>query len=292
MIKQTNLFLILTIFNMVQIKAQQTILWKIQDTTHHKISYLLGTAHQIGASFIESFPAVEQAMLNCSVAIFESIEDSVNNQVMRAQIYNRQPHQEIQKVLSAKDYKTLEAFVAKKKWNPGLLNRLEPQELVIKLHKAVASEICNTYTPSDSLIQLDDYLELKSKKLNLKVVGLETPAMQLAFIRQQAEKPSWESQKRDLKALLHIMKKGKLNHSVCDILTNYKNLNILYQFEKPCAKDVLVAERNANWLKLLPDYLQKDNCFIAVGLYHLRSDCGLIMQLKQKGFLVTPVLLK
>ena len=35
--------------------AQKTIFWEVKDTLNNKISYVLGTCHIVGASFLDSF---------------------------------------------------------------------------------------------------------------------------------------------------------------------------------------------------------------------------------------------
>ncbi|MGZ5222325.1 MAG: TraB/GumN family protein, partial [Chitinophagaceae bacterium] len=54
-------------------------------------------------------------------------------------------------------------------------------------------------------------------------------------------------------------------------------------------EDYLVKERNLRWMKVLPGLLQKESQFIAVGALHLAGHFGLVEQLKQSGYTVTPV---
>jgi uncharacterized protein len=287
MTKIIRLLLIINLCSNAQIKGQQTILWKIQDTINNKTSYLLGTAHQIGASFIESFPEIDRAMLESSVSIFESIGESDFSIISV-----RKSHNEIQKILTKKEYKELQDFTNKKRWGNESLNKLESQELFFLLAKSVMEKVCDTYSSSDSLLQLDDYLELKSKNLNKRIIGLETTAMQIASIRESANKATWESQKKNLKALLKILKQDEVNSSLCGVLTKYKNLDFSYNFDGNCPNNALIVKRNEDWLKILPNYLNSDNCFISVGIQHLANKCGLIVQLKEKGYVVTPIKIK
>lgn len=68
------LILILVYYLLVvhqNVLAQNTILWSVKSYTG-KESYLLGTYHQMGNSFIDSLPEIKNALINSEVAIFES----------------------------------------------------------------------------------------------------------------------------------------------------------------------------------------------------------------------------
>ena len=50
-----------------------------------------------------------------------------------------------------------------------------------------------------------------------------------------------------------------------------------------------LKNRNDKWMKFLPDLLGKEPQFISVGALHLAGPDGLVAQLKQLGYTVTPV---
>ena len=45
-------------------------------------------------------------------------------------------------------------------------------------------------------------------------------------------------------------------------------------------------------MQTIPGYLETNNCFIIVGLSHLMYACGLINQLRERGFTLTPINVK
>lgn len=63
-----------------------------------------------------------------------------------------------------------------------------------------------------------------------------------------------------------------------------------YQFTETCNTEL--KSRNENWIPQLEKILPEKNCFIAVGLLHLYGECGLIVQLRKRGYKVEPVELK
>ena len=44
------------------IMSQNTILWKVNDTVNNKSSYIVGTFHQFGNSFVDSIPEIKQSL--------------------------------------------------------------------------------------------------------------------------------------------------------------------------------------------------------------------------------------
>ena len=60
----------------------------------------------------------------------------------------------------------------------------------------------------------------------------------------------------------------------------------------PCRNKLILTDRNDRWIKKMDDLLEKKNCFIAVGLSHLMYECGLINQLTELGYTITPMEVK
>jgi uncharacterized protein YbaP (TraB family) len=53
--------------------------------------------------------------------------------------------------------------------------------------------------------------------------------------------------------------------------------------------DLLLKNRNENWVKQLDTILKQKNIFIGVGAAHLLGDVGLIALLRKEGYTVTPL---
>lgn len=155
----------------------------------------------------------------------------------------------------------------------------------------VSMRVCGNYSESDSMIYLDDYLETKSKRYGIKTVGLETGGEQIEVLGKIPNK-TWLSERKGIKALIKISKTGKYHPNLCDAERLYINFDLPYNFEKPCPDDPLLKVRNEKWMPKLINHLSSENCFVAVGQLHLAYDCGLIVRLKEQGYVVTPVMLK
>ena len=81
-------------------------------------------------------------------------------------------------------------------------------------------------------------------------------------------------------------------------LTPLRTINLEEIYKGTVNTDVMDANaqhwmlevRNANWLKAMPQLMEKESVFFAVGSAHLEGEKGLINLLKQKGYSVKPML--
>ncbi|REC75152.1 hypothetical protein DRF60_15985 [Chryseobacterium elymi] len=52
----------------------------------------------------------------------------------------------------------------------------------------------------------------------------------------------------------------------------------------------MLTDRNKNWAEKMPEIMQKESSFFAVGGAHLMGENGIIQLLRSKGYTVKPVL--
>lgn len=134
------------------------------------------------------------------------------------------------------------------------------------------------------------YLQQMAKAESKKLLYLENDSLGLSIIKQMTRQFTWNNFKQLIPSLLEKYKNGGDDEKDCASLKEYSSLKLDYAFEKKCVADAAQVEiRNNNWMKQIPTVLENNNCLIAVGLFHLYNKCGLIEQLRQKGYTVEPV---
>lgn len=289
MLKHIKNVLFLTIVFSTCANAQMTIFWEVKDTVNNKTSYLLGTMHVIGASFIDSFAPVQAALKNSDIAIFEKIDEGEN---FRSTVETREKSDSLRIILTKKEYNYLKSLDIK--WTDDYLAKHEVMELKYRLIFKASIKVCGAYNKNDSTILLDDHLERKARSNNIALMGLETTEeqMEVMAIDQKATKKSWASERNSIRGLLKIIKDEKYHRMLCGAEKEYMNFEMPYDFDKSCPDEALIQPRNKKWLPKLVSQLSSKNCFIAVGFFHLKNDCGLITELKRKGFVITPIMLR
>lgn len=122
-----NIIFLLT-FSQIAI-SENTILWKVTDASNDKTSFVVGTFHQLGNSFVDSIPEIKEALLSSELAVFESI-DNIND--TRKMIQRRKPSLEIEKRLKKQDFKKLKAIA--QDWKVDIY-KLKPIEIRWKLQQ-------------------------------------------------------------------------------------------------------------------------------------------------------------
>ncbi len=282
--KYVTMILFLTI---VQFSfGQNTILWQVTDTINNKISTIIGTYHQFGNSFVDSIPEIKQHLYNSELAIFESIDSG--NETIKA-INNRVESLEIKKRIKKKDY--LRLMELSETWKVDI-HKLKPIELRWKLEQEFVKTKCKTVLKNDKWDHFDNYLIHLAEKENIEILGLETGQEQLNFINKANNFPNWKDERKRISYLLDQFNRTDFNKNRCALATKYRTYDLDYKLNEECKTDVLLKERNDNWMKILPQILKEKKCFIAVGLFHLYNTCGLLEQLKEEGFLIEPIELK
>lgn len=262
--------------------GQKTILWKVTDTLNNKTSAIVGTFHQFGNSFVDSIPKLKELLYQSEIAVFEALDDHGKFR----QVINSRPDTDIEKKLKNKTYRELVEL--SKNWEINI-KKFRPIELRYKLEQEYAKSKCKTVKETDTWDHFDNYLQFLATKNKIDVLGLESFDEQIDFISEEHKSPIWKKEKKAIQYLIEQLNSPVYNKSKCALADNYRKFNLDYRFESDCMMEVLLKERNDNWMKTLPNLLRKKNCFIAVGLFHLYNSCGLLEQLKAKGFLVEPI---
>lgn len=277
--------LFLMVFASAQLSyGQHTILWRVTDTTTHKTSVLLGTYHLFGNSFVDSIPEIKEYLHASEIAIFEALDD----QGKTTEKINKREETNIRAGLGKKTYSELTELA--EAWAVDL-HKLSPAELRWKLNQEYIKVSCNTVQQTDKWDHMDNYLEFLASEKGIEVYGFETYAEQVALINKEYQSPDWKQEKKRIKYLIKLLSGSTIEKDKCAFTHKYRNYEFDYQFEGDCPHEVLLTERNAEWMKEIPGLIRERNCFIAVGLLHLFYNCGLLEQLRQEGFTVEPIAL-
>jgi uncharacterized protein len=282
-----KLLVILAIITGQVAAGQNTILWEVTDTVTHKKSFIAGTFHHIGNSFADSIPELKRALLQAEIAVFESVEDGKG---LVAAINNRKQPNAIEKLVSNHDFIQLKKMSAA--WKVDLAN-LEPVELVLILRQEFQKNKCKTVKPTDQWDHFDNYLIHLARTNHIAVLGLETDSSQLGMVTEIYNSAGSVYEQEEINYWIsRFTNKEDSSDEECLLVQKYMNLDLDYEFLTSCEDDILVQKRNNDWMRVLPDLLSAKNCFVAVGLLHLKYKCGLLESLKQKGFMIKPVFIK
>lgn len=266
--------------------GQSTIIWKVTDAINNKTSFIVGTFHNIGNSFVDSIPVIKTALLQSEVAIFESIDD---DEKLTDVLKKRKKQNTLQQLLTKEDFSNLKKISTS--WKTNLLV-LKPIEVLITLRREFQVLKCKTVKDTDKWDHFDNYLIDIARRYNKSIVGLETDSLQLTILDDIEKSWSRDTLSQEISFWISKLTNPQNgDNDECLESQQYQRFEIDYEFEEECTDDILITERNKKWMLQLSPLLSNKNCFIAVGLLHLKHKCGLLESFKKNGFKVEPIIL-
>jgi uncharacterized protein YbaP (TraB family) len=265
--------------------VHHTVLLKITNPSSTKTSYLFGTHHAFGKRFFDSLTIANNALSSCDILIKENL--NIPGHLAQDIINERETTTKWSNFLNKENLLFINKMFSS---SPTNVNKMTPAELYAFLNRYYNQQVCLTKQSSDTTLSLDDYIGAKAEQLNLSLIGLETTEEQIKLINNDIEGMPRKVHK---KRLANVIEKIKSKDSTnCEETDWYVNMEIDYQLKQPCRNALILTDRNNNWMKIISESIDSNNCFIAVGLSHLMYECGLIMQLQNLDYIVEPIKVK
>ena len=282
------------------LSAPAQILYKITGNGLQKPSFIIGTYHLAPVSFVDSIPGVKAALETAEQACgeVEISELTSNESVQKMQAAMMLPEgQTLDKLLSADELSRLNALLKDLLGvdlsNPMAaqqLGRMSPQGLSTQLTVLMYLKKNPDFNP---LSPFDGYFQQQLAQAGKPVTGFETIDFQIdvlfhgtpmedqvkglmcivdnrEWMEQMADDVVSAFFSQDLKAIEDALERKMGND--CD--------------DKPEERDRLIYNRNANWLKMMPQMMSEKSTFFAVGIAHLVGEKGVLEGLRKAGYQV------
>ena len=274
---------------LLTLHAQGQLLWKISGNGLKKSSYLFGTHHLIDKDKIPQFDSILAvcAQADAVVGEMDLKEPGIQKKMMQGSVMKGKKMKDL---VSPADFQMLDTeFKSVMGVGMSLLGSFKPMVLM-SLHQLTL------YLKLSGLkkqpVAVDELFQKQARAGSKAVIGLETIDYQINVLfnsmtlERQAEVLLYEVRQKD-----QLMKDlSQLNEAyVTGNLEKMKELDVDDESMTPEERKTLVDNRNQNWLKQLPELLNKQSCFVAVGCLHLVGDNGLINQLRLQGYTVEQV---
>jgi uncharacterized protein YbaP (TraB family) len=283
--------LLMSQFGVAQIKSKKgsdsinTVLFKVTSSNNNHVSYLFGTHHAFGKVFFDSLTKAKQALASSDIVIKENL--NIPGETAEDIINRRTEITQWKKYLSKEELPYIKNLFAT---SPTDFNKMTPTEMYVFLNRHFKQQVCLNKNPDDTSLSLDDYIAMKAVEQNIELYGLETTEEQINLINIDVEGMPRKNHKRRLSNI--IKKISTKNINACEETNWYSQMDMDYQMNTPCRNALMLTDRNDKWMKQIKDLIEKKNCFIAVGLSHLMYECGLINQLTELGYTITPIEVK
>jgi uncharacterized protein len=264
-----------------------SLLWQISGNNLTSPSYLLGTFHLLCKDDIHFSEPLKQALANSREVYLELDLDDPATLMGGLMLMNMKGGKKLKDLYTETEYKRLSTFFKDSLQTPiGIFQQMKPEFLVALLYPKMMP--CNTSSSvEESIMQL-------AKAGGKEIKGLETMAFQASVF----DSIPYEKQAEELLRTIDSLEQSKIYFGL--MLDAYKEQR-LDKIESIISdpaygetenQDLLLDNRNKNWIGQLKEIMKKGSVFTAVGAGHLVGKNGLIALLKVAGYTVRPLLNK
>lgn len=260
---------------------ENTLLWKVEGNGM-KPSYIFGTIHVLPQADFEIKPKVKEAMMESEQLVLELDMTNPNLQMEMMQTATMKEGKTLDKLFDPADYAVIDSLM-KITVGMGLamMNTFKPFMINTMLIGRMIEGQPASFEMS--LIQM-------ASEQKMTIIGLESIAEQMAVF----DAISYESQAEDV--LEMINKEQEMRAMYVKMVDLYKNekLSTLYEMtsdyvDNEDEMNLLLHNRNKNWLAMVPQLTKEKSAFIGVGAAHLGGKSGMIALLRGAGYEVTPI---
>ncbi|MBD5361579.1 MAG: TraB/GumN family protein [Bacteroides sp.] len=273
--------------------ANAQLLWKVSGNNAAGDSYIFGTHHVAPLAMIDSIKGTMPALESADLMMGEiDMISSPENMMQISMTYAMAPSDStLTKVFTPDEINEINAVLSKYSGGQlscALLDALKPAMVGTQLAMLQTMTSFPGYNPAE---QLDQTLQQVATANGKKVEGLETIESQFQLLMGN---PISEQAKDLLEAVRNeeksVVKAQQLAAAyMAEDLPAIEELILNDPDSEPEAIDRLITNRNGSWVEILKTKLPQQSIFIAVGAGHLIGEKGLINQLRQAGYTLTPV---
>ncbi|MCG7562646.1 MULTISPECIES: TraB/GumN family protein [unclassified Pseudoalteromonas] len=267
----------------------QPALWSVEK--NGITSYLFGTVH-VGDSAMHGLdPRIKAAIKSSQTVVVELNTEAISPLELQRKtlpFMQQKPGSTLKTSLSPVTYKQVKDYLSKRKIDIALFESYQPWSVMLTILQLEYQQagFSEDYGIDKQIIEYATHIkkpimELESLEQQLglfSTLGAQNDAMIADTLKQVEDFEQYFTQ------MITAWKQG-----------NYQKLNTFYKLSfddseyGQHAEQVMLIQRNNNWVATLTPRLAKSAHFIAVGALHLPQQHGLLTQLAERGFTVQRV---
>ncbi len=268
-------------------KDDNSLLWEISGQHLPKPSYLFGTFHIMCKEDIQFSNTLNAAIKNSDEVYFEMDLDDPSNLLGALRYMNMKDGKVLKDLYTETEYARLKTFFEDSLgMSLNMFQHMKPNFLEALFYPHML--------PCKTMGGVEEELLKIAKKQKKEIRGFETMEFQSSVFdsipyKSQATEllntiDSMEMYKKYFDTMLTVYKTQQL--------TSIESMFTKSEFGMDENRDILLDNRNINWVNQLNDILPGKNVFIAVGAGHLVGEKGLLSLLRKAGYTLRPLLNK
>lgn len=281
--------------------AQAQILYRVSGNGLESPSYIVGTYHLAPASFADSIPGLKVAIENTTqvcgeLDMMDAFKPENATRLMQSQMLPEGVT--LSSLLTIEQRARLNALLLEvfgtnldDEAYAAQVEKMKPAVLSATITLTVYMKEVKSFNPMELL---DNYFQMLALQSGKSVKGFETVDFQAEVLYGG----SVEKQANDLMCLVdHFDESMKMANRITNAYFS-QNLQLLEEVmdaeseidcSSPEDEDLLINNRNRNWVEMMPAMMAGQPTLFAVGAGHLCGEQGLLKLLEGKGFTVEPV---
>ena len=266
-------------------KDDNSLLWQVTGNGLQQPSYLFGTFHLMCKNDIHFSGQLTTAVSRADKVYMEMDMDDPATLLGGFTLMTMKDGKTLEQLYSDTDYKKVRQYFADSlKTSMSFIARMKPFFLEALLYPKMM--------PCKTISGVEEELMKVAKTQQKEIKGLETMEFQAAVFdsipyEEQAKEllksiDSMESNKKSFDTMMQVYKNQQLNEM--------ENLFSKSESGMENHQDLLLNNRNKNWVVQLKTIMKANPVFVAVGAGHLVGNQGLIELLRKEGYTVQPLM--
>lgn len=259
-----------------------SLLWRISGNELTEDSYLFGTIHIICQDQFKMDERILNALESSEKIVLELNLSDPNEMMAMQRISMNENFANIQDAFEENQREAIDAFLIEH-YGVGL------QQFGVFKPFALSSLILVKLLPCEEVGSYEMFFVEKAKEKSIPMIGLESGEFQAGLfdkipLQQQLDDlGKMVTDPESLKEFEDLVQ-AYLEEDIDRLYTLISQADMFQEFG-----DILLEERNRNWIPIIEALIKEQPTFIAVGSGHLASEIGLIHLLREAGYTVEPV---
>jgi uncharacterized protein YbaP (TraB family) len=266
-------------------KDDNSLLWQVSGKGLKHPSYLFGTFHLMCKNDIHFSNQLTTAVNRADKVYMEIDMDDPATILGGMMLMTMKDGKTLQQLYSDADYKKIRQYFTDSLKTPlSFIVRMKPFFLEALLYPKMM--------PCKLISGVEEELMKVAKTQKKEIKGLETMEFQAGVFdsipyEEQAKEllqsiDSMASNKKSFNTMMQVYKNQQINE--------IENLFSKSESGMENHQDLLLNNRNKNWVVQLKSIMKTNPVFVAVGAGHLVGKQGLIALLRKEGYVVQPLL--
>ncbi len=269
-------------------KFEKSLLWKVTGNGLDKPTYLFGTMHLLCKDDAFLGENLVGAIKNADKVYFELDMDNLFDMLGAMSKLKMKNDTTLADLMTKDEYEKVKIYFKEK-------STMLPFSVLETYKPFVASSmLMETTIVCDEQVAMEQLIMEEAKKHNKTIEGLETTAYQMGIfdsipykeqakelVKMVAENGKESAGDKEFKEMMKAYKEQDLK-KLADMINSEEAGMMKYQ-------DILLNNRNRNWVEKLKKLMPDKSLVVAVGAGHLPGDKGVINLLRKAGYTVVPV---